>query len=59
VVDELAVRHGVRSHRYTPRAMALYSPATTVTVYDPGRAYEVSEELRAESDTLPEADATQ
>ncbi|MFI1508828.1 hypothetical protein [Streptomyces sp. NPDC020597] len=58
-VDELAVRHGVRSHRYTPRAMALYSPATTVTVYDPGRAYEVSEELRAEGDTLPEADATQ
>ncbi|MFD7029025.1 hypothetical protein ACFWAR_13430 [Streptomyces sp. NPDC059917] len=47
-VDELAVRHGVRSHRYTPRAVALHSPSTTATVYDPARAYEVAEELRGE-----------
>ncbi|WP_158694560.1 hypothetical protein [Streptomyces canus] len=56
-VDELAVRHGVRSYQYTPRAMALHSPATTVTVYDPDRAYEVAEELRGENNTAPEADA--
>ncbi|MGC0406535.1 hypothetical protein RKD27_009179 [Streptomyces sp. SAI-126] len=57
VVDELAVRHGVRSYQYTPRAMALYSPAESVTVYDPDRAYEVAEELRGENSTTPEADA--
>ncbi|GLP64825.1 hypothetical protein TUSST3_14450 [Streptomyces sp. TUS-ST3] len=57
VVDELAVRHGVRSYQYTPRAMALYSPAKSVTVYDPDRAYEVAEELRGENSTTPEADA--
>ncbi|MER6290344.1 hypothetical protein [Streptomyces sviceus] len=57
VVDELAVRHGVRSYQYTPRAMALYSPAESVTVYDPDRAYEVAEELRGENETTPEADA--
>lgn len=56
-VDELAVRHGVRSYQYTPRATALHSPATTVTVYDPDRAYEVAEELRGENNTAPEADA--
>ncbi|MFE3032362.1 hypothetical protein ACFXKY_11985 [Streptomyces canus] len=56
-VDELAVRHGVRSYQYTPRAMALHSPAETVTVYDPGQAYEVAEELRGENNTTPEADA--
>ncbi|MFD6183139.1 hypothetical protein [Streptomyces goshikiensis] len=58
-VDELAVRHGVRSYHYTPRAMALYSPATTVTVYDPDRAYEVAEELRREHTTAPEAGPAQ
>lgn len=58
-VDELAVRHGVRSYQYTPRTMALYSPTKTVTVYDPDRAYEVAEELRGENNTTPEADATQ
>ncbi|MDQ0688658.1 hypothetical protein QFZ56_007621 [Streptomyces achromogenes] len=58
-VDELAVRHGVRSYQYTPRAMALYSPAKTVTVYNPDRAYEVAEELRGETNTTPEADAPQ
>lgn len=54
-VDELADRHGVRSHRYTPRESAMYSPHRTVTVYDPGRAYEVAEELRAERRTGREA----
>jgi hypothetical protein len=58
-VDELAVRHGVRSHQYTPRAMALYSPAETVTVYDPDRAYEIAKDIRGKNITAPEADAAQ
>ncbi|WP_329162280.1 hypothetical protein OHA63_35095 [Streptomyces anulatus] len=47
-VDGIAAQRGVEIYRYTPRAAAMYSPATTATVYDPGRAYEVAEELRAE-----------
>lgn len=47
-VDGMAAQRGVERYRYTPRAHAMYSPATSVTVYDPGRAYEVAEELRAE-----------
>ncbi|WP_147976182.1 hypothetical protein [Streptomyces sp. MS191] len=58
-VDELAVRHGVRSYRYTSRSMAMYSPAKTVTVYDPDRAYEIAEELREEHTTNPGSDGTQ
>ncbi|MET7607966.1 hypothetical protein ABZS96_37115 [Streptomyces avermitilis] len=58
-VDELAVRHGVRSYQHTTRAMVMHSPAKTVTVYDPDRAYEVAEELRGEHTMAPEAGATQ
>lgn len=58
-VDELAARHGVRSYQHTTRAMAMHSPARTVTVYDPDRAYEVAEELRGEHATAPEAGAAQ
>ena len=58
-VDELAVRHDVRSYQYTPRAMAMHSPAKTVTVYDPGRAYEVAEDLRGQHTMAPEAGAAQ
>ncbi|MFD6889584.1 hypothetical protein [Streptomyces sp. NPDC059957] len=47
-VDGMAAQRGVESHRYTPRVNAMYSPGTSVTVYDPGRAYDVAEELRAE-----------
>ncbi len=47
-VDGIAARRRVESYGYTPRASAMYSPGTSVTVYDPGRAYEVAEELRAE-----------
>ncbi|MFF8271817.1 hypothetical protein ACF059_31240 [Streptomyces sp. NPDC016562] len=47
-VDDIAAWRGVEIYRYTPRAAALYSPATSVTLYDPGRAYEVAGELRAE-----------
>ncbi|WP_340373831.1 hypothetical protein U5640_00630 [Streptomyces sp. SS7] len=43
-VDELAVRHGIRSYHYTPRGAATYGD-TTKTVYDPARAHEVAEEL--------------
>ena len=57
-VDELAAHHGVRSHRYTPRAFAMYSPARTMTVYDPARAHEVAEEVREEHVGDPEADGT-
>jgi len=57
-VDELAARHGVRSHQYTPRAAATYSAANTMTVYDPARAHEVAEELREENMGDPEADGT-
>ncbi|MFJ5234471.1 hypothetical protein ACIQBJ_31770 [Kitasatospora sp. NPDC088391] len=46
-VAGLAGRYDVRAHRYEPRAGALHSPGRTVVVYDPGRAYEVAERLRA------------
>ncbi|MFE0459471.1 hypothetical protein ACFW1A_09450 [Kitasatospora sp. NPDC058965] len=46
-VDGLAARHGVRGYRYTPRAAAMSSPHSVVTVYDPGRAHEVAEAVRA------------
>ncbi|WP_339135138.1 hypothetical protein WJM95_34945 [Streptomyces sp. f51] len=57
-VDELAVRHGVRSYQHTTRAMVMHSPAKTVTVYDPDRAYEVAEELRGEHAMARETGAT-
>ncbi|MFF3212980.1 hypothetical protein ACFYYB_20200 [Streptomyces sp. NPDC002886] len=57
-VDAIAAQRGVEAHRYTPRAHAMYSPATSVTVYDPGRAYEVAEELRAERAAGRAADST-
>ncbi|MEU1223227.1 hypothetical protein [Streptomyces microflavus] len=57
-VDGIAAQRGVESYRYTPRANAMYSPGTSVTVYDPGRAYEVAEELRAERAVGPAADNT-
>jgi hypothetical protein len=47
-VDGIAVQRGVESYRYTPRAGAMSSPGTPVTVYDPGRAHDVADELRAE-----------
>ncbi|MEU9196421.1 hypothetical protein [Streptomyces hundungensis] len=46
-VAGIAAQHGVEAYGYTPRAQALYSPGTSAIVYDPGRAYEVAEELRA------------
>ncbi|WP_411104948.1 hypothetical protein [Streptomyces sp. cmx-4-9] len=57
-VDGIAARRGVKRHGYTPRAAAMYSPGTTITVYDPGRAYEVAEELRAERAARRAADST-
>ncbi|MFE1826648.1 hypothetical protein [Streptomyces yangpuensis] len=54
-VDELAERHGVRRYAYTPRA----APAYTLTVYDPGRAYEVAEELRGKRTRNPEPGSTE
>ncbi|MFF9839317.1 hypothetical protein [Streptomyces sp. NPDC013740] len=45
-VDSLVVRHGIRTRTFTPRAAALYSPAKTITVYDPAGAHDVAEELR-------------
>ncbi|WP_406073999.1 hypothetical protein [Streptomyces virginiae] len=50
-VDELADRHGIRTYRYTPRGAA----RDTVTVYHPGRAHEVAEELRRTRTLRPEA----
>jgi hypothetical protein len=47
-VDDMAAQRGVESYRYTPRAGAMSNPGTSVTVYDPGRAYDVAEGLRAE-----------
>ncbi|MER5462118.1 hypothetical protein ABT010_15775 [Streptomyces sp. NPDC002668] len=47
-VDGIAAQHGVRGYAYTPRAGAMCSPDRAVTVYDPGRAYEVAEDVRAE-----------
>ncbi|WP_328692875.1 hypothetical protein OHA37_00675 [Streptomyces sp. NBC_00335] len=57
-VDGIAAQRSVERHRYTPRAHAMYSPSTSVTVYDPGRAYEVAEELRAERAAGQAADST-
>ncbi|MCX5016206.1 hypothetical protein OG765_35350 [Streptomyces sp. NBC_00555] len=57
-VDGIAAQRGVEIYRYTPRAAAMYSPGTTVTVYDPGRAYDVAEELRAERAAGQAADST-
>ncbi|MEU9856344.1 hypothetical protein [Streptomyces sp. NPDC047974] len=57
-VDGIAARRGVETYGYTPRAAAMYSPGTSVTVYDPGRAYEVAEELRAERAAGQAADRT-
>ncbi|MEU4351883.1 hypothetical protein [Streptomyces sp. NPDC023838] len=57
-VDGIAARRGVEGYRYTPRANAMYSPGASVTVYDPGRAYEVAEELRAERAAGQAADST-
>ncbi|MFJ3235779.1 hypothetical protein [Streptomyces sp. NPDC086787] len=58
-VDELAVRHGVRSYQHATRATVMHSPARTVTVYDPDRAYEVAEELRGKRTMAPEAGVAQ
>ncbi|WP_330350939.1 hypothetical protein [Streptomyces sp. NBC_00582] len=58
-VDELAVRHGVRSYRYTPRGAATDSAGRTMTVYDPARAHEVAEELLEEHTMGPEAGGTE
>ncbi|WP_158717810.1 hypothetical protein [Streptomyces sp. NRRL F-2664] len=41
-VDDIADRHAVRRHSYTPRAAS----TSTATVYDPTRAHEVADELR-------------
>ncbi|WP_406340233.1 hypothetical protein [Streptomyces sp. NBC_00648] len=57
-VDGIAAQRGVETYGYTPRAAAMYSPGTSVTVYDPGRAYEVAEELRAERAAGQAADST-
>ncbi|MEV8533222.1 hypothetical protein [Streptomyces sp. NPDC051211] len=57
-VDGIAAQRGVESHRYTARADAMSSPGTSVTVYDPGRAYDVAEELRAERAAGQAADST-
>nr|WSX54031.1 hypothetical protein OG409_36995 [Streptomyces sp. NBC_00974] len=34
-VDNIAAQRGVEIYRYTPRTSAMYSPGTSVTVYDP------------------------
>lgn len=57
-VDSMAAQRGVERHRYTPRAYAMHSPATSTTVYEPGRAFEVAEELRAERAADQVADST-
>ncbi|WP_329404296.1 hypothetical protein [Streptomyces melanogenes] len=57
-VDRIAAQRGVETYGYTPRGAAMYSPGTSVTVYDPGRAYEVAEELRAERAAAQAADST-
>ncbi|MEU6032230.1 hypothetical protein ABZ825_35435 [Streptomyces tauricus] len=57
-VDGVAAQRGVEMYRCTPRANAMYSPGTSVTVYDPGRAYDVAEELRAERAAGQAADST-
>ena len=58
-VDELVVRHGIRTYGYTPRAAALYSPNKMVVVYDPAGAHDVAEELRKKRTMRPRADGTQ
>ncbi|MFF8603147.1 hypothetical protein ACF065_33325 [Streptomyces sp. NPDC015232] len=45
-VDALVVRHGIKTHTFTPRGAALSSPTRTTTVYDPAGAHDVAEELR-------------
>jgi hypothetical protein len=47
-VAVIAGQRKVRGYAYTPRGFAMYSPHRTVTVYDPGRAWEVAMELHAE-----------
>jgi hypothetical protein len=47
-VNSIAGRHHVRTYTYTPREYAMYSPTKTVTVYDPGTAFEVAQELHAQ-----------
>jgi len=47
-VAAIARQRKVPGYAYTPRAFALYSPHRRVTVYDPGRAWEVARELHAE-----------
>ncbi|MFE9403031.1 hypothetical protein ACFYNY_14765 [Streptomyces sp. NPDC006530] len=47
-VDRIAAQRGVETYGYTPRAHAMYNPGASAIVYDPARAYEVAEELRAE-----------
>ncbi|PKV90000.1 hypothetical protein [Streptomyces sp. TLI_146] len=56
-VDDIAAQRGIESYQYTPRAYAMHSPGTSVTVYEPGRAYEVAEELRAERAASQAADS--
>ena len=58
VVDELAVRHGIRSYQYTPRGAAMYSADKVTTVYDPARAHEVAEKLRKKRTRGPESGGT-
>ncbi|WP_327251641.1 hypothetical protein [Streptomyces sp. NBC_01244] len=57
-VDGIAAQRGVGIYQYTPAAAAMYSPGTSVIVYDPGRAYDVGEELRAERAAGQAADST-
>lgn len=57
-VEGIAAQRGVESYRYTPRADAMHSPGASVTVYNPGRAYDVAEELRAERAAGRAADST-
>ena len=47
-VASIAGRHDVRTYTYTPREYAMYSPTKTVTLYDPGTAFEVAQELHAQ-----------
>jgi hypothetical protein len=47
-VSAIAAQRNVRSYTYTPREFAMYSLNKTVTVYDPGRAYEAAKEFHSE-----------
>ncbi|MFD5326915.1 hypothetical protein [Streptomyces sp. NPDC127092] len=58
-VYELVVRHAIHSYTFTPRAAALYSPTTTITVYDPAGAHDVAEQLRRKRTTSPPVDGIQ